>query len=374
MTVLKLPALYNHASNGKVKQINISVRRKGPNEYVIVMRHGYVDGKQSINERLITEGKNIGRANETTPILQAVLEAKSRYQRKLDAGYRENIDDAPTIGNLPMLAHKYIERGHKIEWPAYVQPKLNGVRCLATKVDDNTISYRSRRAKIYSTLSHLDFVLLKYFEVGDIIDGEIFNPTIPFEEIISIVKNAKKDKGREKLQFWVYDFIPLEGAEKSFNYRYIKLADNLRGIRGEGKVILTPTYLSNDERMMRSYHKEFTHDGYEGTIIRNRNSIYRFTHRSTDLQKFKDFIDDEFEIIGGKEGTGKDTGTVIFRCKMKSGQVFDVRPKGSLKTRTIYWRMLEDLIGKMLTVRYQNLSDDKGIPIFPVGIGIRDYE
>lgn len=374
MIILKLPTIFNNASNGKITQVDISVREECDISYVIIMSHGYVGGKQAVNERVITEGKNIGRANETTPKEQAIAEAKSRHQSKKDRGYREDINETSTIGNLPMLAHKYIDRGHKIIWPAIVQPKLNGVRCLATKVDDNTISYRSRRAKKYTTLKHLDKFLLEALEVGDIVDGEIFSRSLTFEEITSIVKCESEDKGRKKLEFWLYDFIPINNPDGGFHDRYMQLSEKFGDAYNRGNITLTMSFVAQDENDMKSFHKTFTYKRYEGTIIRNADSKYQFTHRSTDLQKYKDFIDDEFKIVGGKEGAGKDAGTIIFRCRMKDGTLFDVRPKGSLAQRKIYWQKLDTLIGKMLTVRYQNLSADKGVPIFPVGIGIRDYE
>ena len=91
----------------------------------------------------------------------------------------------------------------------------------------------------------------------------------------------------------------------------------------------------------------------------------------------KEFQDDEFEIIGGKEGTGTDTGCIIYRCITADGKEFDARPKGTVEDRQQMMIELPDSIGKMLTVRYAEYSDD-GIPQHPVGIPeaqvVRDYE
>jgi DNA ligase-1 len=91
------------------------------------------------------------------------------------------------------------------------------------------------------------------------------------------------------------------------------------------------------------------------------------------LQKYKEFFDKEFVIVGGHEGSGPDAGTVVFEVKTKEGKVFSVRPKGTREERTEWLNDMKNIKGKELTVRYQNLSED-GIPIFPVGIAIRDYE
>ena len=89
--------------------------------------------------------------------------------------------------------------------------------------------------------------------------------------------------------------------------------------------------------------------------------------------KYKDFIDEEFVIVGGHEGTGDDIGTVVFDCRTKDGKIFAVRPRGSRELRREWMTDIEKIIGKELTIRYQNLSEDN-VPIFPVGLAIRDYE
>jgi DNA ligase-1 len=120
-------------------------------------------------------------------------------------------------------------------------------------------------------------------------------------------------------------------------------------------------------------HVIFTTQGNEGTIIRNKDGIYKLNHRSSDLQKYKSFQDDEYEIIGFKEGTNTDEGCVIWECKTPNGLEFSVRPRGTKEQRTEWFDNGESYIGSLLTVRYQELTDD-GIPRFPVGIAIRDYE
>ena len=114
-------------------------------------------------------------------------------------------------------------------------------------------------------------------------------------------------------------------------------------------------------------------NGYEGTIIRNKNGIYKLNHRSPDLQKYKTFLDDEYEIVSYRQGTGTDEGCVIWECVTKDKQIFSVRPRGSVSERQGYFQNGDKWIGSLLTIRYQELTDG-GIPRFPVGITIRNYE
>lgn len=77
--------------------------------------------------------------------------------------------------------------------------------------------------------------------------------------------------------------------------------------------------------------------------------------------------------MGYEEGTGNDAGTVIWVCMTENGDLFKARPKGTREERTEYFQKGDDFIGATLTVRYFEMTDD-GIPRFPVGVAIRNYE
>ena len=119
-------------------------------------------------------------------------------------------------------------------------------------------------------------------------------------------------------------------------------------------------------------HNTWVADAYEGLMLRNKQGPYEHS-RSRHLQKYKEFEDDEFEIVGFKEGVGNDKGTIVFKCVTKEGISFDCRPRGTVEYRKELFEDGENLIGKPLTVRYQGYGS-QGAPRFGVGISIRDYE
>jgi len=200
-------------------------------------------------------------------------------------------------------------------------------------------------------------------EFETILVGGLFHPEWTFQEIIRHVKKVRPTS--PQLQFWVYDVAgPGTFTDRFQKTIYLKTTESLMHI-----VRTMPAY---SEAEVMEHHKQYVKEGFEGTMIRNANGLYRFDFASIDLQKYKDFIDAEFMIIGGKDGTGSDKGCVIFKVQNGTGS-FDVRPKGTVKERQKMFNDLPDLIGKQLTVRYQELSED-GVPIFPVGLAIRDYE
>ncbi len=122
------------------------------------------------------------------------------------------------------------------------------------------------------------------------------------------------------------------------------------------------------------FFAQFTAQGFEGAMLRNVNSLY-VNKRSYDLQKVKEFDDSEFGIAGVKEGRGKLAGHAIFICELgpKGGETFDVKLKGDTEYLKKLWEDKSLWEGKMLTVQFQGLTA-YGVPRFPVGIAIRDYE
>lgn len=367
MRMKTFPTLYAKASTGKIKVWRIWAEDGKPCP-TVVTEYGY-EGSDNLQRTIVKvpEGKNIGRSNETTPFKQACLEAESKWKKKQDKKYTQDPSGESDI-LLPMLAHDYKKRGHHVEWPAYVQPKLNGVRCLATKVSAKEIRYTSRGGKEFATLSHLTPHLLGMMRKGETFDGELFTTELTFQEIVSAIKREKTENpNTQKIEYWVYDVVL---PKVPFDRRVETLGELV--VPGL-PVVFVDTGLVTSEKALLKAHTRHVKEGFEGTIIRNLKGLYRKDFRSPDLQKYKDFMDEEFEIIGGKEGVGLAKGTITWTCITEEGKHFDVRPRGTLEQRKHWWENLNKFLGKRLTVRYQNRSDDN-IPIFPVGIEIRDYE
>ena len=128
------------------------------------------------------------------------------------------------------------------------------------------------------------------------------------------------------------------------------------------------------EKNIDEFLDKYIKEGYEGLIIRNKNGKYEENARSVNLQKLKKFVDEEFKIINyTTPNVGKEVGYVIWICETKEGKTFNVRPSGNYTERKKLYREGKKYIGKMLTVRYQELTNGN-VPRFPVGVTIRDYE
>ena len=355
----EFPTITEIASNGKTKVWNISVVEEDGMGKIIV-KFGFEDGKQQIQERIIEKGKNIGKSNETTPYTQALQEAESKWKKKKEV--------SSII--LPMLAQDYRKHKKHIKYPSYVQPKLDGVRLTATYMVDRVV-FRSRMGKELYNLEHIEEEILKneLMKKGETWDGELYSRNMIFDEISGYCRTNKSEtKNTHKPEFWVFDTcdttlefskrMPVFGA-----YHQLKYVHQVECSECE-----------NEEQLYKML-KEYEKDSWEGIMVRNKNGMYKNNYRSYDLQKLKSFEDDEFKIVELVEGKGVDKGTGIFVCitNYEESTTFQVKPEGTREKRKEYFENKEKMIGKLLTVRYQELTKI-GVPRFPVGVSIRDYE
>jgi DNA ligase-1 len=365
------PTLFKKSKTGKVSQWDISVSKN-----VIYIEHGYVDGKKQKDTRLLKEGKNLNRANATTPEQQAMQEAESLWKKQHDKGYVESLLSVDNIVYLPMLAQKYTERKKYITYPCYVQPKLDGVRCFARVIDGEVI-LTSRNGKRFPHMEHL-FEDIKMFPNIEnlILDGELYSDKESFNTVVGLVKKEKlseEDKVTMKnINLRLYDCVFLTQLDAPFMSRINFIYDVFDDYTFHNLERVCSIQVDNEKEAMEK-HDLFVREGFEGLILRNFKGAYDLNKRSNNLQKYKNFHDDEYKIVGFEEGEGRALGTVVWVCQTKEGKTFKVRPRGTENERRHWFYNGKKYIGENLTVRYQELTED-GIPRFPVGVAIRSYE
>jgi len=362
--------VYKKTSTGKIQQWRAWVE-KTPTGYLLKVESGQTGGKlKETAGQVIDVGKQKRTAEE-----QAIFEAKSKLKKKRDEAYYDTVEEAQTqVKLLPMLAHPFTKRKHNITYPAYVQRKFDGVRCLAVLNSDKTVTLLSRKGKEFPHLEHIKSdVLANNKDQGLVLDGELYSDTLTFQELVGLVKRVTLKPGNDKqmleVSLRVYDCVNAKKTD-DFQVRYL----DITGITHGAKYLsLVENILVDNEAQIHEAQRKFVEEGYEGAMVRNLKGPYAIGKRSPDLQKVKTFLDGEYEIVGFSEATGNDAGTVIWECKTPEGLTFRVRPRGTREARTEQYQNGNDYIGKQLTVRYQELTDD-GVPRFPVGITIRDYE
>lgn len=377
MTTTVLDTLYKKTSTGAIQFWKISVEEAN-NLPSINTLFGQLDGKVQSTSDVIKTGKNIGKKHETTAWEQARLEAQAKWEKQLKKGYVKTIEEAQagTVDSIieggvnPMLAHKFRDHAAKISYPAFIQPKLDGIRCIAI-LKDGVCNLWSRTRKPITGVPHIQRFLESRFGKTDLVlDGELYNHDFKnnFEEIVSFVRQQTPKAGHEVVEYHLYDIVhssmPFEARSRTLNRHFMPVDGPIRLVQTE--------LVSYDEAV--EWFATFQSLGYEGAMLRNELSPYK-NGRSYDLQKMKEFETEEFTIVDIEEGRGKLTGHVgAFVCQTKGGDVFRAKMEGSLgRLKELFENHGLWQGGKKLTVRYQMLTG-YGVPRFPVGVEIRDYE
>jgi len=327
----------------------------------IIQTAGLVGGKLVKNEK-IAKPKNVGRSNETTPEEQADLEMNSTYNSKLTEGYFKTIEEAVKEEViLPMLAKSYGDHCKKIDWStAFVQPKLDGMRCLCI-IKDGTITLISRDGKIIDStiMKHIVDQLLN-IKTNIVLDGELYCHGVGFQENMRLIKKYRPGE-TEEISYCVYDLI----SDASFEDRS-ELVFALLSSCDHIETVYTQKISSEEE--LKGYHQKFLGEGYEGSILRWSNNGYKINGRSEHLLKYKDFQDMSLPIIDVRPSEQRPKwGQFVFSLK---GQEFSCGMKFSHDERKQILINKKDYIGKTAELRYFELSED-GIPRFPICVGIR---
>lgn len=382
--------LYGLNKKGDYKIWSIRVFKSDEDSFATLeISHGKENGKQTIKKEYFDNGKQGRNAFE-----QAVFEAESRIKKQIDKNYRENKDDLQEIDILAMLAADYHKQGHRIEYPCYGSVKYDGVRALAKK-RDGIVTIESRTSQAYD-LPHLAALLGIHMQDGDIWDGEVYKHGYELQDIVSAVKRTDPQKEidkakrayvkddseenetavieailvselRDKLEFHIFDVV----SDKTFKERVEDL-DTLCGIPVVSPCIQITQYMwIADEEAMKTKHKEAVAKGYEGIMLRNFKGLYESGKRSSDLQKYKEFLDSEFlilDIVPDKQGNG-----IFIVQNDLNDECFQV-VMGDLTYRAKALMEKGSLIDKLLTVKYQTRYKGTLLPQFPCGIAVRDYD
>lgn len=381
--VKQLDKLYGIDKNNKIKEWSICVENKGDRS-ILVYSYGYMNGKKTICTKEICKGKNLGKKNETTHFEQAVFEAESRWKKKKEEGCVTDVESltlAPlqslnlNVVPFPMLAHDYQKHSKKVETmlsksKIMIQPKLDGYRMI---YNTTTQKMTTRQGKDYLFVQESNelYSELKSLPKGLILDGELYTSKISFEELGVLRKtkqlNAKDKESLSKIQYHIYDVID---EKLTFQKRNEVIQDLFSNFKTNMKfIVYVPTFSINSEEELNRYHALFLEQGYEGTMIRNKDSLYKLKYRSPDLLKYKNFKDAEFKIVDYTfEHDTRSTGTspdnlIVWVVETEPGKVkCKVRPQGTREERQDLYKKCQDNFdqfkGKKMWVKFFDFTAD----------------
>jgi ATP-dependent DNA ligase len=339
---LTYPTLYKRDTKGNIREWRMEI--DGARYRTIA---GLQGGQHVASEWTVATPKNVGRSNETTGEQQAWLEVDAGYTYQLEREYFRTIAEVDTPRFFkPMLAHKY-EGG--LTYPVYSQPKLDGIRCLASAT-----GLASREGKPITSCPHVAAALEPFFfeQPDAVLDGELYNHALK-DDFNKIVSAVKKGGNTNAVQYHVYDFA---SSKLAFGQR----VHQLKSVPYGDVIVQVPTQLIGGEHQLTTIYGDYLEDGYEGQMVRLDKPYEQ--KRSKTLLKRKEFLDEEFPLVAIAEGLGNWAGVakkVI--CRLPDGREFGAGIRG---TRDRAAELLHETYDSV-TIRFFALTPD-GVPRFPV--------
>ena len=371
--------------------------------YVIQRSYGQVGGKTTLSPKIIVDRTKQKRTWKE----QYTLQLNSEVKKFLDKGYIEvekhpneySLEELEAIfGDVktnqygvikPQLAKqaKDIKNLKIFDKEYYISRKINGVRCLIY-YDGNQVRTSSRGAinydiAIYHIITHP--LIEKFFKnhPDAILDGEIFKKNLSLNFISGICRSQKTINDGKNLQFYWYDIIDLQAPfSKRWNImqewsKELQLSDfdpDKQFSDEELHIQFLPQEKISGWNNMKKLHDKWVQDGWEGAVIRLAESVYKPGARGNDWIKIKVYQDAEYPIIGISEGLREED--MCFILETPNGQQFKCKPMGDREQKQWYRDHIDELKGKLLTIKYFEMSGVEGseIPQQPIGICVRDYE
>lgn len=270
---------------------------------------------------------------------------------------------------------------NKIKYPVLATPKLDGIRCCI--VDGVAVS---RNLKPIPN----DFIRNELEGLEDL-DGELVlrDLTADFNQVQSAVMSQE---GEPDFVYCVFDKFTT--PHMSYEERLTELREEY--LEHKRFKFVTPVEIT-DEDMLNKYVDYCVSNGFEGAMIRQPGSIYKFGRSTVNqgiLLKIKPFHDDEGEVVeileamhntnkaekdelgytkrsSSKQGlvpAGK-AGAVLLNWNDKTFKV-GFGPGITDEVKKELWENRAKTVGKSVTFKYQELSAE-GIPRFGKMIAFR---
>ena len=391
--------LISRDSKGKIRVVEISYQWEDDYNGFVIRRKTYQYGGKAIDhpEIVITKGKA-----KRTVTEQARLEYNSHLKKYQDKGYKllekdintysledlnKILPEFTTDANgfqkhmLAKQADKVAASAFEKEW--YASRKIDGTRC-SFYYKDGVIKTASRGGGDYDPACQ-HFItnekLITFFENHPdyILDGELYKHGKSLQQISGAARLEKNAYDCDWLEYYIYDImIP--------NMPFKDRLEILEEIKEELGLGFDPEHIWNEGDLqmqmvphvkvsgwlnIKSLHDKYVSEGWEGVVIRDPSKNYKFGGRGSEMIKIKNYIDSEFLVTGISEGLRDED--LCFTCVTEDGKEFKAKPTGSRELKQAYRNNLDQIIGKMATVKFFYYSDD-GTPLQPVLKCIRDYE
>jgi DNA ligase-1 len=267
----------------------------------------------------------------------------------------------------PMLAFKYAINQKHLTWPAFTQPKLDGVRAVYR---DGAFYSRDLERWNENVVAHL-LAAVEDIPKEVVLDGEFYVHGWKLQEINSAISVVRKEPSSQtfSVEYHVFDCLLKDFPTMPFVQRHQIMLDTLEGIGRKVKPV--STYHVEDNLEFEKKYRDFRNAGFEGSMWRKSDAPYGLEqncgnkeNRWKVLLKRKEWLDAWFPCVGSESGKGKfETSTGALTCLTSDGKPFTVGSGLSDAEREQY----RIHFPKLVHVQFETYSID-GIPLKPVFI------
>lgn len=373
-------------SKGKVRYIHIWTE-KVDDKYLIHRESGLLTGKKVVAPDIeILKGKVKRTIDE-----QCELEFNSNFKKYLDKGYKDVSDlklseltDAKcneilgttktdANGALKPMLCKVLDKTNKKltdkKW--YGSYKHDGVRMLLF-LRDGEVHTSSRGGGDYdipATYIRQDpyIVQLLTENEGLILDGELYRHGWNLQKISGLARKETLEEDHKQLCYHCYDIVD---ENSTFKQRVERLNKFKQNCPENSKLIIIEQRLISGLDSIMEMHNEAVANGYEGLVIKDPDKEYKCGARDNRALKVKEFVDDEFKILGLVEGLRDED--MCFLMEMPDGTQFKAKPIGDRALKQYYRENINDIVGKMGTVKYFGMTNtEHPVPNLPSFRAIR---
>lgn len=392
--------LVSRDSKGKIRVACVSFEWDDEQHGFVISRlTGQLGGKMTEQPDILVQR---GKAKRTVTE-QTQLEFNALVRKYTDKGYKAIENDPSTYSEDELneiigeektdtngfMKHMLAKQADQVSdatinkipyW--YASRKIDGVRC-SFYYADGEVHTASRGGKNYDYSTwqirehpRLVEFLKRYPKI--ILDGELYKHGKSLQQISGAARMEKTAKGNDWLEYYIYDVMlptTFEQRLKVLNAIKKTLELDFNPSRewkpNELRVQMVPHEKVSGKDNILALHDKYVSEGWEGCVVRNPNGSYKFGGRGSEMVKFKLYKESEFIITGISEGLRDED--MCFTLETSDGIPFKAKPMGSRDIKDQYRKDLNQLIGRMATVKYFYLSDE-GTPLQPVLKSIRDYE
>lgn len=262
---------------------------------------------------------------------------------------------------------------------------------LSQKLNGNRASYYhekliSRQGKEFTGMQHI-IADLKQLGTGWFYDGELIRKNV---DNLSDGENFRIGTGiinsdavtKEEIKFVIFDFCPeceISAGQSIATYKTRReMLNALKKIIKEKNLqnveVVTMVYEGTDQTQIMKWLDYAVNAGWEGLML-NKDSVYK-CKRTTDLIKIKRFYNMDLPIIKVLEGDGRLKGTLGALVVQYKNNTVNIGSGFDDETRKRFWEDRDNLIGRVVEVKYKEISKDKKTGLeslqFPIYIGLRE--